>query len=124
MPHIYGKLMALTPIIGTLAMIASIDTYVETLPKMRRAIVAIVLFVLGGFGGGTMVAQFRLDARLDRAERQVNLNTAYITEDRENVAKILESIQELTCDLYDVPNPVCRYWLDNGRPKSLQEPSE
>ncbi len=108
-------------LLGSIAMIASVEAYVETLPKLRKAIGAVVILVLAGFGGGVFVATFNIDDRMTQVEGQVNLNTAYVAEDRENVSKILDRIDNLTCDLYGVDHAVCTYWLDNGRPTRLQD---
>jgi len=103
-------------------MIASVDEYVETLPKMRRAFLAAALLIAGGFGGGTFISQFRLDARLDGVELRASENSSYIAQDRINSATILDRIDDLTCEMNDVPLTVCNYWINNGRPISLQRP--
>ncbi len=109
-------------VLGSVAMIASVEAYVETLPKLRKAIGAVVILMLAGFGGGVFVATFDVDDRVTTVESQVKANSAYVAEDRKAVAKILDRIDDLTCDLYRVDHAVCQFWLNNGRPKNLQEP--
>ncbi len=127
MPHTIGKLMALAPIIGLTAMLAPVDEYVETLPKMRRALMPAGLLVAGGFGGGIAVSTVgvRQDlARFDVEHKQIfslisddtSKMAAMRREHQTAIRAVTEAISNLTCDINNIPNARCEWWIDNGRP--------
>ena len=125
--HLERMVGYIPPRMAAMGMIAALDSYVEGLPKMRRAFMAAALLLLGGFGGGVMITLFGVNEDLDLIKTQHVAMGAYIVQDKaamahlkadqeEAISEMTEAIQDLTCDINNVPNARCEWWIDNGRP--------
>jgi hypothetical protein len=102
----------------------AVDEYVETLPKVKRAMMTAALLLAGGFGGGVTVTTFGIRADLRAVERyMVNDQQEMIemrTGHRAAINEVRDAVNDLICEINRVPHARCNFWLANGRPDNLR----
>ncbi len=112
---------------GAVGMIAAMNEYVDGLPKVRKAFMAAVLLLAGGFGGGVMATTVAMRSDLVRFNAEHRSIFKALADDEaamdemrashaHAIRDVTEAINNLTCDINEVPNSRCEWWIDNGRP--------
>jgi hypothetical protein len=118
-------------LLGTTGMIAAVDQYVNGLPKIRKALMAAILLVLGGFGGGVAATTIGVRRDLERFNVEHKQIFGMIGDDQramhdmrlsqgQSISEVTRAVNALTCDLNNVPNSRCEWWIANGRPDNLR----
>jgi hypothetical protein len=112
-------------------MVGELESTVRAVPGWTKAGIGVgVVFVLGMSVGGFVVGQFNLPSRVTNLEgvvrdslfpaiRQVQ---ADVIEIRSQNERLFSRLDELVCANHGVPNTICVWWLNNGRPQLPIEP--